>query len=463
MTKHNENILILGLGGVGFYLAQRLSREEHAVTAIELDPDLIRRADGEVDARIIRGDAMSFACWQDARADKMDTLIAVTDQDAVNITAARIAERFGIRQKIARVRSLEIWEPDAPLTPSDLHVDLVIRPEELAAQEISRLLKMRAGNVVVDLADGQMHVMATLVGPRSALARMTLKDISHKYDDFDFRIVAIARGLHTFIPGGDHKVLPQDHVYILARTEHLRRLMKLAGVTQDRPHRVMIVGGGSIGARVAQLIEGTFPVRLLEADGSRAEELTHLLKKTETLHGDGSAADTLIQAGIKDMDTIITATGDNETNIMTGVLARHLISSADKTGAAVKGKTITLVKREQYLVLASAMGTDVALNKKVLAGNEILKYIRREQLLSVAHLHGCDAEVVEMIAETGSPITRKPLFEIAGLKDRVLIGGVLRDGAWQIAVGSTHVQEGDRVIAICVSDHLLDLERLFLR
>ena len=462
MAKRSENILILGLGGVGYYLANRLSRGEHAVTVIESDPDLIRRADGEVDARLIRADAMSFACWKDAHAEKMDYLIAVTDNDAVNITAARIAARCGIREKIARVRSLEIWESDALMTTADFDVDLVIRPEELAAQEILRLLEMRAGNVVVDLADGQMHVLATHVGKRSALSRMTVKDISQKYDDFDFRIVAIARGINTLIPSGDRKVLPRDNVFILARTEDLERLMRLAGVSEERRHRVMIVGGGLIGSRVAQLLEGAFPVRLIEEDGRRAEDLSHLLKRTEVLHGDGSESDTLIKAGLMDMDTIITATGDNETNIMTAVLAKHLLGRRSGNDGAVEGKTIALVKREQYLVLASAMGSDVVLNKKVLAGNEILKHIRRDKMLSVAHLHGCDAEVVEMVADEGSPITRGPLFEIAGMKDRILIGGVFRKGTWQIAIGATHVQAGDKVIAICTSDHLKDLERLFL-
>ena len=60
-----------------------------------------------------------------------------------------------------------------------------------------------------------------------------------------------------------------------------------------------------------------------------------------------------------------------------------------------------MVDKEDYLVLAATMGSDIALNKKIMAGNEILKFIRRGELLSVAHLHGFDAEVVELIAAPG--------------------------------------------------------------
>ena len=201
-------------------------------------------------------------------------------------------------------------------------------------------------------------------------------------------------------------------------------------------------------------------MRLLEQDEQRAAELTYLLKKTECFHGDGSDADTLIKAGLLNMDTVIAATGDNETNIMTGVLAKHLIGSR---GTGVDGgKTIVLVKRESYLVLASAIGADVVLNKKVMAGHEILSYIQRGKLLSVAHLHGCDAQVVELVADAGAPITRKPLAGFAQQTQKIILGGVHRDGRWEVAVGSTHIRPGERVIGICMTDALRDLQGLFL-
>ena len=461
MSRKKESILILGLGGIGFYLAKWLSHEGYAITAIESDLEQIRQADGEIDARLIHGDGMSFACWRRIQAGRMDYMIAVTDNDAVNITACLIADRCGVRRKIARVRSLELWARDALLTPEDLKINLLIRPGELCAQEIARLLKMRSGNVVIDI-DEDMQVVATRVCRDSIIAGMTLKDMTQEYSGFNYRIVAIARDIQTIIPGGDHEVLPGDHVFILTHRNNLHRLMKLLDIRQHRRHRVMILGGGLIGRRVAELLQGSMPVRLIEQDEARAEELSHLLAKTEVLHGDASDSNTLLQGGLRDMDTVITATGDNETNIMTSVMARHLLASRNGNGTHLK--TIALVKKEEYLALASAMGADIVLNPKVLAGNRILKYIRRGKLLSVAHLHGCEAEVVELLADRGAPITRKPLWELGGLmKDRMIIGGFFRDKKWEIAVGGTQIEAGDKVIGICGSRDLPDLERLFDR
>ncbi len=462
MPNKNANILLLGLGGVGYYLAKRLTHEGHAITAIEANSDLIGRVDGDLDARLVWGDAMSFSSWQEAGAEGMDYLIAVTDNDAVNILASLLADRSGIPRKIARVRSLDLFKQDALLTASDLKIDLTIRPEELAAKEITRLLKIRAGNVVIDIADGRMQVMAMRIGQDSALAHTLLKDVSRTFSDFYFRVVSIARGINTIIPGGDDEILPGDHVFVLAYTRDMPRLMEQIGVPQERRHSIMIIGGGLVGQLVAQLLEGIFPVKLIERDAQRAEELAHRLEKTEILNGDGSHVDTLLKAGLRDVDVIITATGDNETNIMTSVLAKHLIQDAAEEKQARRCKTIAMVQREEYIVLAATMGSDVVLNKKVLAGNEILKYIRRGKLLSVAQLHGCDTEVVELVADPGAPITKKPLYQVGGMKEKIIIGAVYRNDDWEIAVGDTHVQPGDKIIGICKSRHLRDLQALLL-
>ena len=160
-STESTNILILGLGGVGLYLAKRLAHEGYAITAIESDGDLIRQADGSLDVRLIQGNAMSIRCWREANAEKIDYLIAVTDNDAVNMMASLIADRFGIQRKIARVRSLEFGEEGSILNTNDLKIDLIIHPEELAAQEIVRLIKLRSGNDIIDVAEGQIQVMAT--------------------------------------------------------------------------------------------------------------------------------------------------------------------------------------------------------------------------------------------------------------------------------------------------------------
>jgi len=205
-----------------------------------------------------------------------------------------------------------------------LKIDLIIHPEELAAQEIVRIIKLRAGNDIIDIADGQIQVMATRIQESSSLAHKKLKEISQIYHEVPFRVVALARGINTVIPGGNDTLLPQDQIFIMARTMDLPKLMTLVGVKQQRRHRVMILGGGLVGSRVAQLLEKSVEVKMIERDEKSVQELSFTLKNVEVLHGDGSDANVLQLAGLLDMDTFITATGDNETNIMSCLLAMDL-------------------------------------------------------------------------------------------------------------------------------------------
>jgi len=202
---------------------------------------------------------------------------------------------------------------------------------------------------------------------------------------------------------------------------------------------------------------------MIEKDEASTRELSFILKNTEVLHGDGSDANVLQMAGLLDVDTFITATGDNETNIMSCLLAKHLMNGENNpAGGRQQRKSICLVNKEDYLVLAATMGSDIALNKKILAGNEILKFIRMGQLLSVAHLHGLDAEMVEIVAEPNAPITRKPLSRLdPSYYGKIIIGAIFRDGEWRVAVGDTHIHENERAIVVSQSLFLKDVQQLF--
>jgi trk system potassium uptake protein TrkA len=217
-----------------------------------------------------------------------------------------------------------------------------------------------------------------------------------------------------------------------------------------------------VGSRVAQLLEETVEVTMVEKDEKTAQELSFTLKNVEVLHGDGSDANVLQTAGLLDMDTFITTTGDNETNIMSCLLAKHLMNGKNSEEKAQQRKSICMVNKEDYLVLAATMGSDISLNKKILAGNEILKFIRMGQLLSVAHLHGFDAEMVEIVAEPNARITRKPLSKLdPSYFGKIIIGAIFRDGEWRIAVGDTHIHANERAIVVCTSMALKDVQKLF--
>ena len=240
-------------------------------------------------------------------------------------------------------------------------------------------------------------------------------------------------------------------------------LMQMMKIEHKKIDCMMILGGGLVGSRVAQLLEKEVEIKLIENNQNRADELASDLKYTEVIQGDGTDANVLVMSGLDVTESFIATTGDNEANIISCLLAKHLMNRNNRDQHTGHGKTIALVNKEDYLVLASTIGLDIALNAKISAANEILKFIRRNEILSVAHLHGVDAEVVELIAAPGSDIARKPLKKLASYfrQHKILIGGVEQDGVWKVAVGSTEIQPHNRVIAVCSSLNLKKVRQLF--
>jgi trk system potassium uptake protein TrkA len=456
--KTSPRILILGLGGMGYHLARMLQEEEYAVTAIESDREQCHYADDELDIRVVQGDAMDIDAWRQADGAAMDTVIGATDSDAVNIFAARIGDKFGIANKIARVRSLQYGRPDSLLSNRELMLDLLVHPEELVAQEIVRVIKLRGGHEIIPIAEEQVQMLAAKVTANSPLVNLTMREISSRHRTFAFRIVAIARGIETMIPYGDVKLLANDRLFIMVGATSLQEAMAMTGQRLGRQQRVLIVGGGLIGNRVAELLQKTVSVTIIEHNQLIAEKLSQELFKTEILHGDGTSSSVLHRAAIESMDTFIAATGDNETNIMSSLLAKNLMTP--RSGGAEK--VIAMVYKNDYQVLAATIGLDLALNPKIFAATEILKFIRRSELISVAHLHGFDAEVVELRAGAGAPITRKPLAQLdPTYRGKLLVGAVRRDGHYHVALGQTRIEPGERAIVVCHSTMLKTVRTLF--
>ena len=460
--SQDENTLILGIGGVGMHIAQRLVHEGYPVTVIESDAELLGKASESLDARLILGDAMQLSSWSEAQAEEMELMIATTSDDSTNMLSSLIADRFGIGRKIVRTRSIEIVDGSI-LSPEDLKIDLIVHPEELVAQEIFRLVKRASCNDLTPVGDGNMRVLAMRINENSPLLFKTPKQLSENHSEYNFRVDAIARGISTIIPEADEEIRPFDQVFLMARTEDMMPLLDMMKIEHKNIEYMMLLGGGLVGRRVAQLLEREVEIKLIENNPERAEKLASDLKNTEVIYGDGTDANLLVMSGLDSTESFIATTGNNETNITSCLLAKHLMNRDNLLNPGALGKTIALVNKEDYLVLASTIGLDIALNAKISAANEILKFVRRNELLSVAHLHGVDAEVVELIAAPNSEIARKPIKKLASYfrKNNILIGGVENDGVWKVAVGTTEIEPYNRVVAVCSSQNLNKVRNLF--
>ena len=140
------NIIIVGSGKVGFFLAEQLVKEEHDITIIDLEDEALGKAYDTLDIMTIKGNGVSPATLKEAGADVADLVIAATSSDEVNMVCCLTAKQLGARYTIARIRTPEYTESIVELK-KNLKIDVVINPESGAAAEIARLLQIGRAHV----------------------------------------------------------------------------------------------------------------------------------------------------------------------------------------------------------------------------------------------------------------------------------------------------------------------------
>ena len=102
------NILILGASQVGISIAEVLVGEENDVTVVDIDKTSLTQLQNRLDIHTVAGNAAYPSVLQSAGAEDASLILAVTNNDEVNLVACQIAETlFSTPTKIARIRSRE--------------------------------------------------------------------------------------------------------------------------------------------------------------------------------------------------------------------------------------------------------------------------------------------------------------------------------------------------------------------
>lgn len=443
-------IVIIGAGEVGFFLAKRLSLEKHDLVIVEVDPEKCAAAQESLDVAVVQGNASSQDVLREAGLESADMLIAASGIDEVNILACMVASKMGVKRKIARVRNPDYYNESSLLRAQDVGVDLFIHPEEEVIEEITRLLLRASTSEVIEFENGKILVVGLKLDAECPILNTPLKEIGSEEQRKNFRIVAILKGEKTIIPTGDDFFSKRDQIFVVTKRESLPQVISLAGKADQKLDKIMILGGGKIGSGLAERLEEKIDVTLIESDKEKSVKLASQLKRTAVFQADGTEIDTLAREGLLNMDAFIAVTSDDETNIISCLLAKHLRIQ----------KTIALVNKSTYLPLMPVIGIDSTVNVRISTANAILQFIRRGSILSVATFHGIDAEAIEFEAKN-KKITGKPLKDL-GLPEGSLVAAVVRGKEVFVPYGNSIIEFGDKVIVFALPKAIASIEKRFV-
>ncbi len=447
-------IIIAGAGEVGFHLAKLLSYESQDITLIDTNKASLNYAENHLDIRVLKGDATSISLLKDAQVEQSDLVIGVTSSETTNITLCLLAKQLGSKRTIARISNTEFVDQRETIKFSELGIDELISPEELAATEIQLLLNESAFNDTYEFEDGAL-IMVGISLPNSApfLGKM-VKDAAGIFPGIHFMPIALQRRgtQYTVIPRGDTVFKKGDQVYFITDKEGVDELYKLAGKKKEEIKNVMILGGSKVGYKAARdLCTNKFNVKLIEKNKEKAFDIADNIPHALVINGDGRNVELLEEESLESMDAFIAVTGNSETNIMSCLMARS---------KRIK-KTIALVENMDYFQLSQSIGIDTLINKKLLAANNIFRYIRKGEVVALTRLNNLNAEILEFEVKASSRVSGKIIRDL-DFPRAAIIGGVIRNGEGLIALGDFKILPGDRVVVCCIPKAIRKIEKLFL-
>ena len=268
----------------------------------------------------------------------------------------------------------------------------------------------------------------------------------------DVKVIAIYRNNKNIIPDGDTLILPDDDVFFLATEQNMRFMSELRKAT-DKPHNVMIAGGGRVGSALAKKLETIYNLKLIEKDKHVARIASQNLSSTVVLNNDIADESLLNNENISEVDYFCAVTNNDQMNILSAKLAKDM-------GAK---KTIAIVNKSSYRNLVSKE-IDIVVSPEDVTIGSLLASVRTSDIVNVHQLRAGEAEVMEIIVHGDSKTSKlvgKSISDL-NLPDSIVIGAIVRGEEVLLANDDLVIATNDHVIIFVLQKKdISKIEKMF--
>jgi trk system potassium uptake protein TrkA len=221
------NVLIVGAGKSGTYLAEKL-RQKHKVTMVEARADRVAvLAPRMPEVRFVRGDGCEPSVLDRADAQSADLVAALTGDDEDNLVVSFLSKTtHRVPMVFARTNHpknewlfTRRWGVDVAVSAANVIADLI--EKEVSLGDMITLLRLSAQNMVIE--EITLPDDALCVG--SQLADLSLPKCTH--------IMAIISGGDVVIPRGDTTLRGGDEILIISSCGEESDVLRCLGVHHE--------------------------------------------------------------------------------------------------------------------------------------------------------------------------------------------------------------------------------------
>ncbi len=363
-------VVILGAGHVGYEIAKQLSFDEHDVSIIDHDIEVIKKVGDKLDVKPVCGNAVDTNILREAGIADANILVAATSSDEANIVACQISDfMFGTETKIARISNKAYFEHNI-LGKNKLTVDMMASPELEIASIIKRSISIHGALDVISCLDDKIRIVCAQCQKTSEFVNIPLKFISTITNDFPMAILFIQRDNISFIPDKKDTIQEGDNVYFAVAQTDMHKAIQLFQNTELDTNSIVIIGGGTIGKEIIRSMSEDNPdisIKIIESDIKEAEKLSEEFENIETLYGNALDTDIINKSLISNAEATIAITNNDKINVLSCLLAK-------KYGAK---RVAAMVSDITNVPLFYTLGINTILDSRKVIVSKILHYIKK--------------------------------------------------------------------------------------
>lgn len=212
-----KNVMILGGGRIGYYLAKILETKKMGVKIIEKNLQRCKEISQSLDSTLVlHGDGSDIDLLKEEGAGQIDTFVALTEDDKLNLLVSLLAKHLGVKKTIAQIRRSDYL----PLVER-VGIDVAVSPRLLTASAILKFI--RKGHIInVSLLSGDKAEMIELaVTEKSKIVNKYLRDLNFPKGAI---IGSIYRDDDVFIPTGNDYIIPGDRIIVFALPKAIHKV-----------------------------------------------------------------------------------------------------------------------------------------------------------------------------------------------------------------------------------------------
>ena len=449
-------IIVCGAGEVGSNIAKQLVTEDNDVTIIDESEELLRSINQNLDVKSICGKPSYPSVLEKADAEETDMLIAVSDNDEINIISCHVAESiFKIPVKVARIKESNYLNKKWSdlFSKKSLPIDVLISPELEIAKAISRKLNTPGAFDSILLGDKLLRIIGLSINADCPVINTPLRMFPGIFSGLEIKILVIFRNNEIVIPSGQEEIYPNDEIYFAVRDSDLGRALRVFGIKSQETRKVVIVGAGNIGLNLIKIIEKNFPdviCKVIESNLKRSEEIVNLLSEQNIiLNGNALDLEILEESGVGSSEAIIAVTDDDEVNVFSTLLAKEL-------GCP---RSMAIVNNSTYRQLSKKLNLDIMISPKTITTSAILQYVRRGKIREIHDFGDNRGEIIEFEILQTSKFADKKISELE-LPKAVIIGAIVREKKIIFPDDLTTIQINDKIILYTDSNSIKEVEKL---